>query len=131
MSSLLLIGTIFSMVDICRKKDFTPAFVSMLGLNEQCHLSATGAMRGDSSEYVIVLTKTSFSLDLVIFILMTKRLIKWNNIHGVGALGRTGQLIPFVVSGSGLIKVLYKATYKAMCRDYRETFPLELSRLAF
>jgi len=71
---------------------------------------------------VTQLRRVSFPGHLVPFILSTEFLIKWNHINGVDSLGSTGQLIPLVIGGSGLVRVLYGIIKICRRGDYGELF---------
>jgi len=71
---------------------------------------------------VTMLKDISFGVDLVVFILGTELVIRWNHISGVDSLGSTGQLLPLIVGGSELVRVLYKIIVKSIRRDYSESY---------
>ncbi|KAI9892527.1 MAG: hypothetical protein M1814_001484 [Vezdaea aestivalis] len=73
-----------------------------------------------STSNVTVLISTSFPLELVLFVLFVELTIRWNHISGVNQLSSTGQLLPFIVGASSLVRVVYKAIYKKYRGDYRE-----------
>lgn len=50
----------------------------------------------------------SLNLTLVFFIINTELVIRWNHIQTVNTISGTGQIIPIVVAGAGLVRVIWK-----------------------
>ena len=50
----------------------------------------------------------SLSFALVFFIISTELVIRWNHIRGVNSIQSTGQILPIVVGGGSLIRVMWK-----------------------
>jgi hypothetical protein len=53
-------------------------------------------------------TNISISLALAFFIVSTELIIKWNDIQEVNNIQSTGQILPVVVGGGGLIRTIWK-----------------------
>jgi hypothetical protein len=118
-SSAILLSTLYGVIVLCRRLGFVSGMASILGFNEEQPSAAAPDPRTDGSgKPVTTLTHTSFSFELPLFILMIELMIKWNKIAGVHTISSTGQLIPLVVGGSGFVRVLYKALYKAARGEY-------------
>ena len=117
-SSAILLSTLYFVIVLCRGLGFASGMASILGFKEVQPDAAPDPRTDGSDKNVTVLTHTSFSLELPLFILMIELMIKWNKIQGVHTIRNTGQLIPLVVGGSGLVRVLYKALYKAARGEY-------------
>jgi hypothetical protein len=66
---------------------------------------------------------------MAIFILFIELTIRYNHIRGMNELGSTGQLLPLVVGGSGLVKVVYKMIFRMCMGDYRMSLPHPISFL--
>jgi hypothetical protein len=60
-----------------------------------------------------------FSLALVFFILSTELEIRWNHINGVQSLRGTGQLLPMIVAGGALVRVVWKFLLKLGTSDVK------------
>lgn len=73
---------------------------------------------------IVKIENIAVSSGLVFFIVASELNIRWNHIRGVNSLGSTGQLIPLVVAGSGLIRVLYKCILHYLRGDYRKFYLL-------
>ena len=61
-----------------------------------------------------VTTLVLFSFNLVFFIATTELIIRWNHVQDVNNISGTGQIIPVVVAGAGLVRVLWKITVNDM-----------------
>jgi hypothetical protein len=66
----------------------------------------------------LVLKSVGVSFALVFFTLSTELVIRWNNISGVHSIRGTGQLLPVVVAGGGLIRILWKFLIKFFTGAY-------------
>jgi hypothetical protein len=119
-SGFLLLESSLSIAHLWRKHGAISAVGKILAFHEERTTSNTRAATGHSGQQETVLTHTSFSLDLALFILTIELIIKWNHVQGVNTLGNTGQILPLTVGGSGLLRVLYKTIYKAIRKDYRQ-----------
>jgi hypothetical protein len=60
----------------------------------------------------------SFSLALLFFILSTELEIRWNHISGVQSIRGTGQILPIVVAGAALVRVLWKGLLSLCTGEY-------------
>jgi len=67
------------------------------------------------------LNEMSFGSEVALFILSTELVITWNHISGVGSLGSTAQLLPLIIGGIGLLRVLYKFITKCSRGHYSES----------
>lgn len=112
-SSFLILESSLGVARLWREHGGISAVGKILAFHEERTAS------GHSGQHETVLTHTSFSLDLALFILTIELIIKWNHIQGVNTLGNTGQILPLIVGGSGLLRVLYKTVYKVVRKDYR------------
>ena len=119
-SSFLILESSLGVARLWRKHGAISAVSKILAFHEEHTASNTSVATGHSGQHETVLTHTSFSLDLALFILTIELIIKWNHIQGVNTLGNTGQILPLIVGGSGLLRVLYKTVYKVVRKDYRQ-----------
>lgn len=129
MKVLFTYHTVLCSVTIVRSVINTFATVYTRGISRVAyknfgfHEEAASLKVGDGGEKVTQLRQMSFLwTGLVAFILSTELSIKWNHISGVESLGSTGQLIPLIIGGSGLVKVLYKIIVKCVRGEYGELF---------
>lgn len=125
-ASAMLLSTLYLVAVLCHKLGFVSGVGSILGFNRDQPSAAPDTGTDSSGRNMTMLTNTSFSLELPVFVLMIELMIKWNKIEGVNTIRNTGQLIPLVVGASGLVRVLYKALYKAARGEYRKISDLNI-----
>ncbi|OCL02541.1 hypothetical protein AOQ84DRAFT_443296 [Glonium stellatum] len=117
-SGFLILESSISVFRLWSKDGAIPALEKILAFHEERTTLDTTISTSHSGQRKTVLTRTSFSFDLALFILTIELIIKWNHIQGVNTLGNTGQILPLIVGGSGLLRVLYKTLYKFIRKDY-------------
>ena len=59
---------------------------------------------------------------MIIFIVSTELVIRWNRIEGVSVVRSTGQILPIVAATSSFIDVMWQFVIKVMKGDFGEVF---------
>ncbi|KAI9841847.1 MAG: hypothetical protein M1838_003365 [Thelocarpon superellum] len=110
---LLLVGLLLGLLAFIHKMGPVRGVLVMLGVDAESDADA----KEDEDKHQI--TNVSFSFTpLAFFVAGTEMLIRWNNIAGVNTIAGTGQLLPVIVAGGGLLRVVWKSLIKLMSGAY-------------
>ncbi|KAI9821374.1 MAG: hypothetical protein M1832_003380 [Thelocarpon impressellum] len=108
MTGLFLVALLFVITPVLLFKLGPKQFLkSLLGIRRPSEDETEGTEPHRSDKLELQSIAFSFS-PLAILILGTELLIRWNHIEDVSAIMGTGQLLPVIVAGGGLVRVFWK-----------------------